>query len=383
MDLSIISDYFKSENKKSLTKHEVIESRRNFFLDIKDEFIITDDGSLSLKFQDTMHSYIGALKERLHAYSIPSKISERKRLLDICSGFGYNALYALYFNSKLKINMVEKFWEISAVLLIIPLPENYSFLVPEFERIKGSVEHTLYEMGLIKNLAYENDPDIMLHVGEAEAVLSEMEERFDVIFFDPYKSEVSPELFTIEFVKLMLDRLDENGIFLTYLSNYAIRSALSCYLNIGKVTLPLKKVEGTIASTSKEEIPIDSYEERIIALTELGVPYRKVGNPEEILRNRIEERAFMKNKYLLPSSKRSIVNFEDAFYGADISLRKRLEDFGLTKESAEFIICPQKDECICKKCQQRYDSSSLRIREMRRRIYEIKNFNHVACPCTH
>ncbi len=383
MELSIISDYFESENNSSLSKKEAIESRRNFFLGIKDEFIITDDGSLSLKFQDTMHSYIGALKERLHAYSIPSKIAERKRLLDICSGFGYNALYALYHNPKLEIDMVEKFWEISAVSLIIPLPENYSFLALEFERIKGSVESKLHEMGLIKNLAYENDSNLRLHIGEAEEVLSNMQDKFDVIFFDPYKSEVSPELFTIESVKLMVDRLEENGIFLTYLSNYAIRSAISCYLNIGKVNLPLKKVEGTIASRSKEELPIDSYEERIIALTELGVPYRKAETPEGILLKRLEERAFMKNKYLLPSSKRSIVNFEEAFSGSDINLRKRLEDFGLTKESAEYIICPQKEECVCKKCQKRYVTSSERIREMRRRIYEIKNFNHEVCPYTH
>ncbi|HOI77255.1 MAG TPA: MnmC family methyltransferase [Methanofastidiosum sp.] len=383
MDLSIISDYFEFENNRSLSKKEVLESRRNFFLDIQKEFITTDDGSLSLKFQDTMHSYIGALKERLHAYSIPSRIAERKRLLDICSGFGYNALYALHHNPKLRIDMVEKFWEISAVSLIIPLPENYSFLAPEFERIKGAVENKLHEMGLIKNLAYGNDPNLRLHVGEAEEVLSNMQDKFDVIFFDPYKSEVSPELFTIESVKCMVDRLEENGIFLTYLSNYAIRSALSCYLNIGKVNLPLKKVEGTIASRSKEELPIDSYEERIIALTELGIPYRKAETPEETILKRLEERAFMKNKYLLPSSKRSIVNFEDAFSGSDTSLRKRLEDFGLTKESSEYIICPQKEECICKKCQKGYDTSSERIREMRRRIYEIKNFNHEAYPYTH
>ena len=383
MDLSRISNYFESENKKQLTKNEIIESRRNFFLKIKDEFIVTDDGSLSLKFQDTMHSYIGALKERLHAYSIPSKISERERLLDICSGFGYNALYALHFNPKLRVDMVEKFWEISAVLLIIPLPENYSFLLQEFERIRGSVEHKLCEMGLIKNLAYENDPTIKLNIGEAEFILPEMEEKFDVIFFDPYKSEVSPELFTVDFVKLMVDRLEENGILLTYLSNYAIRSALSCYLNIGKVNLPLKKVEGTIASASKEDLPIDQYEERIIALTELGVPYRKAETPEEILFKRLEERAFMKNRYVLPSSKRSIVNFEDAFLGNDESLRKRLEDFGLTKESAEYVICPQKEACICEKCDRRYGTSSERIREMRRRIYEIKNFSHEVCPYTH
>ncbi|MCC7573784.1 MAG: hypothetical protein KO464_10490 [Candidatus Methanofastidiosum sp.] len=382
MDLSKITSYFESENKKSLTKQEIIDSRRAFFLEIKDEFIITGDGSLSLQFQDTMHSYIGALKERLHAYSIPSKIGERERLLDICSGFGYNALYAMHHNPKLEIDMVEKFWEISAVSLIIPIPENYSFLIPQFERLRGAVEHKLHKMGLIKNCAYENDPSIRLHIGDAEEILSDLKVKYDAIFFDPYKSEVSPELFTIEFVKLMVNRLDENGVFLTYLSNYAIRSALSCYVNIGKVDLPLKKVEGTTASLSKEETPLDSYEERIIALTELGVPYRKADCPEDILLNRLQERVFMKNRYLLPSSKRSIVNFEDAFSGNDTNLKKRLEDFGLTNESAEYIICPQKEECICNKCDRRYGTTSLRIREMRKRIYEIKNFNREACPYT-
>jgi len=383
MDLSIISDYFESENKMQLTKTEVFELRRHFFLKVRDQFITTDDGALSLKFKDTMHSHVGALKERFHAYTIPSKIQERNRLLDICSGFGYNALYALYTNPKLSVDMVEKFWEISAVSLIIPLPESYSFLEASFDRIKGSIENKLFEMGKIKNCAYGKDPNIRLHIGEAQGILSQMDEKFDVIFFDPYKSEVSPELFTIEFVKMMVDRLCEEGIFLTYLSNFAIRSALSSYLNIGKVNLPLKKVEGTIASTSKEDISLGPYEERIIALTELGVPYRNAKTPEEVLLNRLKERAFMKNRYLLASSKRNIVNFEDAFHGNDVNLRKRLEEFGLTRESADYIVCPQREECICNKCEKRYLSSSERIKEMRRRIYEIKKFSREAYPYTH
>ncbi|KYC45281.1 MAG: hypothetical protein APG12_00047 [Candidatus Methanofastidiosum methylothiophilum] len=383
MELSIVREYFESENNKHLTKEEVIKSRNDFFLSIKDEFITTDDGSLSLKFQDTMHSYIGALKERLYAYTIPSKIEDKERLLDICSGFGYNALYALYHNPKLKIDMIEKHWEISAISLLIPLPENYYFLDTSFNKIKGAVEHRLSKMGYIKNLAYRNYPSIKLHIEEAEIVLSEMNDKFDVIFFDPYKSEVSPELFTIDFVKLMVDRLEEKGIFLTYLSNYAIRSALSCFLNIGKVELPLKKVEGTIASRALEEKSLDSYEERIISLTELGIPYRRADNPEEIILNRLKERLEMKNKYLLPSSKRNIVNFEDAFTGSDISLKNRLEEFGLTKELAEYIICPQNEKCSCGKCNKRYNSTSERILEMRKRIYEIKGFNHEACPYTH
>ena len=86
---------------------------------------------------------------------------------------------------------------------------------------------------------------------------------------------------------------------------------------------------------------------------------------------------------MLQSSKRNIVNFEDAFTGNDISLKKKLEEFGLTKETAEYIICPQKEGCICKKCVKRYNSSSERIREMRRRLYEIKGFNREVCPYTH
>ncbi|NMA30302.1 MAG: hypothetical protein GX941_00585, partial [Candidatus Methanofastidiosa archaeon] len=359
------------------------ESRADFFLGIKDEFIVTDDGTLSLKFQDTMHSYIGALKERFHAYTLPSNIILRKRLLDICSGFGYNALYALNNNNNLEIDMVEKIWEISAITLLIPLPDNYSFLNPSFDRIKGSTEYKLSKMGYIKNTLYENDPNIRLHIGDAETILSGMNEKFDVIFFDPYKSEVSPELFTIEFVKLVADRLEKNGVLLTYLSNYAIRSAISCYLNIGKVELPLKKIEGTIASNSTEGLQLDQYEERVIALTELGIPFRKAKTPEDILQNRLNERKSMKNKFLLPSSKRDIVNFEDAFFGENTSLRKRLEDFGLSKESVEYITCPQKKECICKRCEKRYVSSSERISEMRKRLFKIKRFNNGVYPCTH
>jgi len=380
MDISIIRKYFESENKKNLTSHEVFNERNKFFLQIKDNFIITGDGTLSLKFEDTMHSYVGALKERLEAYTKPSKISERKKLLDICSGFGYNALYALYYNPNLEIDMIEKFWEISAISLFLPLPDNYSFLEDYFNKIKGAVEYKLHELGLIKNLYYNNDSNIRLHVGEADEILSKMGNKFDVIFFDPYKAEVSPELFTIEFVKKMLDRLDEKGIFLTYLSNYAIRSALSCYSNIGKVNLPLNKVEGTIATLIQEESSIGQYEERIIALTELGIPYRNASTPKEILDKRNEERKFMRNRYLLPSSKRNIVDFESAFNGEDTNLRNRLEEFGLTKEYSEYILCPQKEQCICGKCTKRFKTSSERIIEMRKRLFELKGFNHEVCP---
>lgn len=382
MDISIIRDYFEYENKQNLSSKEVLEERNNFFLEIKEQFIVTDDGSLSLKFEDTMHSYIGAIKERLEAYTKPSRITEREKLLDVCSGFGYNALNALYYNPSLKIDMIEKFWEISAVCLFIPLPENYSSLNEQFERIKGSVEYELHNLGLIKNLAHKNDPNIKLHIGEAETALLKINDKFDVIFFDPYKSNVSPELFTIDFVKQLLGKLDKNGIFLTYLSNYAIRSALSCYSNIGKVRLPLDKVEGTIAAINREESSLGEYEERIIALTELGVPYRKANTPEEVLKGREEERKFMRNKYLLPSSKRNIVDFESAFFGEDANLRKRLEDFGLTKESAQYIVCPQKEDCLCGRCKNRYKTSSERIKEMRKRIFKIKGFNHEAYPCT-
>lgn len=376
MNLSKISSYFEYENKKALTKDEISRSRKRFFSKIKDEFVTTDDGTLSLKFEDTMHSKIGALKESLNVYSIPSRISNRERLLDICSGFGYNTLYAVHLNPNLKADMIEKFWEISATSLFLILPKNYSFLEKDFQRVKGAIENRLGEMGIIKNIFHEKDENINLYIGEAEHLLLDIKERYDAVFFDPYKDTVSPELYTVEFAKLMSEKLKEGGMISSYVSSYGLRSALSNFLNIGRVDLPLKKVEGTSASFSKEELSIGTYEERVIALTDLGVPYRKFKTRSMILSKRSEERNLMRNRYLLSSSKRDIVNFEDAFNGKNEPLRKKLERFGLNKELVTYITCPQRKKCVCEKCEESYDTSSKRIKEMRRRIYRIKGANY-------
>ena len=80
----------------------------------KIDFSMTDDNSVGLydcEYKDIYHSKTGALKEAYEKFILPSGLLELSKskpeikILDICSGIGYNSKCALYYNSNSNLHI--------------------------------------------------------------------------------------------------------------------------------------------------------------------------------------------------------------------------------------------------------------------------------------
>ena len=94
---------------------------------IKNNFLVrTDDGTYTIKSEngnELMHSRVGALTEAFEKFALPSDIRNLKspRVLDLCSGLGYNTLAALIHNENCLIDMIEIINPASAIFPIFIL----------------------------------------------------------------------------------------------------------------------------------------------------------------------------------------------------------------------------------------------------------------------
>ena len=155
-----------SDNNKILIQ-EVFKLEADGHKDARDLFkeeitgflIRTDDGSFTLASDkrdeefETLHSTFGARTEAFQKFVIPSKILEKAensnvvKVLDICSGIGYNVSALLdYLNDvdvEIEIDMVESSLETLATTLFIPdLCESHQY-------VKKAIETYLIEKHII------------------------------------------------------------------------------------------------------------------------------------------------------------------------------------------------------------------------------------------
>jgi tRNA U34 5-methylaminomethyl-2-thiouridine-forming methyltransferase MnmC len=416
--LDIVENCFKNENNGQ------INARRVALAEL-DEFLIkTGDGSYTLKSEglegasETMHTYHGGLEESLEKYVKPSKLSgkEEVHVLDICSGLGYTAAVCLEYlndtgnNSIKKPNICIEMVEISpltlALGLIIPSP------IESHEIVKRAVEDKLFSIGFLKNKLIEKEiPDnikLNVHITDAREIVkthrssrSKNSERdlvpyigssdgmnedytnqmYDAIFLVPFSPGVSPELYSIEFLTGIKSLLKSEGMFLTYTSSSAVRYALiMADLHVGEGP-SFGRSGGTLASKSRANIqkPLSSDDERMIALSDAGTPFRDSELEDEgliITERRQKERSIARNHYKFASTVKSPV-----YLCKDISesrLRRRvlknLRKLGfedLVSEKSRYVVCPQYNICICGEGCVKLDGSSERVIEMEKRLNKI------------
>ena len=97
----------------------------------------------------------------------------------------------------------------------------------------------------------------------------------DAIFLDPFSPPKCPQLWTVEFLKLVAKCLKPDGIIVTYSSSAAARTALSLAgLQIGSTTSVGRKSPGTVASFSAINLPTISLQEQEHLQTRAAIPYR-------------------------------------------------------------------------------------------------------------
>lgn len=288
----------KAMESPSITSGELIED-----LITKKLLVQTEDGTYTLRSsqgEELMHSRIGALEEAYEKFVIPSGIAEIEspKILDLCSGLGYNAAAALEVNSQSKLFMVEISREMLYLGMCLPIP---------------CKNKTLLNKTLDDFFQGKSSSNINVNCGDARSILCHTEERnFDAIFHDGFSPGNDPVLYSVEFLKVLKGLLTEEGVLLSYSSSIPFRSSLlEAGFHIGEGPAVGRKRGITIASPSLKGIQgtkrLSMEDEMLIALSTAGVPFRDPAlnsDTQSIIDERDRERDIMRDSGLYLSGKK-------------------------------------------------------------------------------
>ncbi|MEM6612291.1 MAG: MnmC family methyltransferase [Cyanobacteria bacterium P01_C01_bin.72] len=243
---------------------------------------LTADGSytfFSAEFQETFHSSFGAKQEAEVRYIQPCLIRELAarqssiKILDVCYGLGYNSAAALEaiwsINPQCQVDLIAL--EISpdvprqAILhnLLAPWQTAIADLLRELSN-KSKVSRDFLTAQLLLGDARQTIQAVVAQSWQAEA-----------IFLDPFSPPKCPQLWTVEFIKLVSSCLAPQGRLSTYSASAAARHALQeAGLYLGSITGAGRKSPGTVAAFEYKKLPELSLMEQEHLQTRAAIPYR-------------------------------------------------------------------------------------------------------------
>ena len=330
MDSEDESSHLEISNSNKQLIQEVFELEANGHKDARDLFkeeitgflIRTDDGSYTLasdkrgEESETLHSTYGARTEAFNKFIIPSKILEKAenstviKVLDICSGIGYNVSALLDYlkdvDVDIEIDMVESSLETLATTLFIPdICESHQY-------VKKAIETYLIEKSYLHfNKVLSNIPSnvtINIHVCDARDYIKDCDDKeYDAIFLDPFSPAKCPELYTVDFFSRLKQVLTPTALILTYTAASPVRSAfVEVGLHVGEGPR-FHRSGGTIASRSPAmiETPLSFSDVKVIALSDVGIPYIDPylnDDYKTIIDRRQNQRKLSRGKTTFPSS---------------------------------------------------------------------------------
>ncbi len=177
----------------------------------------TSDGSYTLyspKYNQCFHNVNdGALNEAYLKYVIPTfnlyKSYNQLNILDICFGIGYNTfatiVYILQNNIKTKVN----FYSAELDEELINSLKNFDY-PKEFDIIKNIINE------VSSNYYYQdNQFTISLSITDARKYIPTLS-NIDVVYQDPFSSDVNYELWTKEYFADIVSILSNKAVILTY-----------------------------------------------------------------------------------------------------------------------------------------------------------------------
>ncbi len=384
----IIKEAFKSEVRTGDSKY-----REALFLQTKDYFVKTDDGSYSIKSRlinnkvETLHTQSGAISESFKKFIAPLKLdyNEDIAILDICAGLGYNSSAAIFDflkhtdnTTNLKIDMVEISPETLAAGMIVPSP------IAEHDIVKKAIESQLILSGFASlNLEKTSIPEninINVFIEDARLTVQSLPDNtYDAIFLDPFSQTMAPELFSCDLFREFNRLIRDDGIVTTYTSSAPVRGGfLEAGFHIGEGPVFGRFQGGTIASLNPDVLlkSLNINDERRVALSDVGVPFRDItlnSSSKEIVDKRNEERALKRHHSLISSAVKTPI-----FLGEDMDdepLKRRVERnlakvniSGVKSEEAYYIIDAQND--YSEKSTYEHNSRD-RILEMNKRLNDV------------
>jgi|TARA_Y100000310_G_scaffold293020_1_gene322279 tRNA U34 5-methylaminomethyl-2-thiouridine-forming methyltransferase MnmC len=188
--------------------------------------IVTKDNSITFhneEYDESYHSVSGALEEAFEKFAKPCKLKDGMKVLDICFGLGYNSLAAISL-ADVEIVALEKDSSILKEIKDLKLPLNYKIndkinneLIKNYEKIKKAAEKLNYE---------DNKVKIKIMLGDARKTIKTLDEKFDVVFLDPFSPKKCPELWTEEFFYDICKIMRKKAVLATYSCARIVRDNL-------------------------------------------------------------------------------------------------------------------------------------------------------------
>ena len=262
------------------------------------QVVETGDGSLTFyseEFGQTYHNRSGARQEALEKFALPCYLDrlprrqDRIRILDVCFGLGYNSGVAL-----------ELIWGIAPQCQVDLVGLERSLEVPwqaweqgirfGLEPVDQDRWPELLQTGQLETPRWQ----ARLWWGDARRTLDQVPLAWaDAVFLDPFSPSVCPELWTVEFLTQIKQRMAPEGRLATYSCAAAVRSALiEAGLAIGSTPAVGRPWPGTVASPSPFDLPPLSPSEQEHLVTRAAIPFRDpdLSTPrEQIRQNRQQE----------------------------------------------------------------------------------------------
>ena len=214
---------------------------------INPEIVISDDGSSTLCHPiigDMYHSTAGAVSESIHVYIKAGldRISERKKeikILEMGFGSGLNALLTIEKakseNLKIDYNTIELYPIDSETIeklgydnftsgdiYTLFLETHYSNW---FEKVKLSENFSIQKIN--KSLTEINFDDFNLT-------------DIDLVYFDAFSPDTQPELWSEEVFSTIYNRMQDDGILVTYSAKGIVKRALRA------AGFNVKRIEGAL-----------------------------------------------------------------------------------------------------------------------------------------
>ena len=270
--------------------------------------VLTRDGSISLRsliFQENFHSIEGAQKETELKFINPSDLKRFKdkslNVLDLCFGLGYNS--ASLFNNLIRQNSFIKWY----ALEIDKKPLEYSLGNKLFQKLWHpkvlKIFKSLYENNTYRDQFFECN----ILWGDAREKINDIPEniKFDLIYLDGFSPQKCPQVWSVEFLSKVTQRLYPNGSLITYSSSAAIRKTLRNFgLNIFNIKPDIISKNlwsnGTIAIkiVDEKEVQNNLYFKKLSLmeeehlLTKASIPYRDPtlsSKAKDIIQKRVQE----------------------------------------------------------------------------------------------
>jgi len=189
--------------------------------------VLTKDGTYSLRsvfFQENFHSLLGALEETKSKFTATSNLQRFKgkslNVLDICFGLGYNSASLLdqLIKQKSYLNLY--------ALEIDKKPLEYSLRNETFLKLWDPKVRTIFESLYRKDYFEDQFFKCCVLWGDAREKIDFIPSsiKFDLIYLDGFSPQKCPQVWTIEFLSKVTEKLNSNGYLITYSSSAAVRN---------------------------------------------------------------------------------------------------------------------------------------------------------------